>query len=96
MFIKNGIWVYAIGIILTVVCASACAQQKVYKWVDEEGVVHFSEEPPDNSPKDEVETFTTDPARHMCPLLRRPPNRLRLLKPMSKSNQRSPRSRHVR
>ena len=61
MSIKNGIWVFALGIILTVVCASVYAQQKVYKWVDEEGVVHFSEEPPDKSPKDEVETFTTDP-----------------------------------
>ena len=32
-----------LGIILTFVCASGYAQQKVYKWVDEDGVVHFSE-----------------------------------------------------
>jgi hypothetical protein len=41
--------------------ASVYAQQKVYKWVDEEGVVHFSEEPPSQSTKVEVETFKTDP-----------------------------------
>jgi len=67
MSIKNGIWVFALGIILTVVCASVYAQQKVYKWVDEEGVVHFSEEPPGESPKAEVETFTTDPAPPYVP-----------------------------
>jgi len=47
--------------------ASVYSQQKVYKWVDEEGVVHFSEEPPDESPKDEVEVFTTDPAPPYVP-----------------------------
>jgi hypothetical protein len=47
--------------------ASVYAQQKVYKWVDEEGVVHFSEEPPSESPEDEVETFTTDPAPRYVP-----------------------------
>jgi len=47
--------------------ASVYAQQKVYKWVDEEGVVHYSEEPPGDSPKAEVETFTTDPAPAYVP-----------------------------
>ena len=47
--------------------ASVYAQQKVYKWVDEEGVVHYSEEPPGESPKAEVETFTTDPAPPYVP-----------------------------
>jgi len=47
--------------------ASVYAQQKVYKWVDEDGVVHFSEEPPGESPKAEVETFTTDPAPTYVP-----------------------------
>ncbi len=61
MSIKNGSGGFALGIILTVVCANVYAQQRVYKWVDEEGVVHFSEEPPGESPKVEVETFTTDP-----------------------------------
>ena len=47
--------------------ASIYAQQKVYKWVDEEGVVHFSEQPPGQSPEGEVETFTTDPAPPYVP-----------------------------
>ena len=47
--------------------ASICAQQKVYKWVDEEGVVHFSQEPPGESNKVEVETFETDPAPPYVP-----------------------------
>ena len=67
MLTKNGGGVFALGIILTVVCASVCAQQKVYTWVDDEGVVHFSEEPPGESSKVEVETFTTDPAPPYVP-----------------------------
>ena len=47
--------------------AGVSAQQKVYKWVDEEGVVHFSEEPPGESTKVEVEAFTTDPAPPYVP-----------------------------
>lgn len=46
-----------LGIILTFVCASGYAQQKVYKWVDEDGVVHFSEVPPDESEAAESETL---------------------------------------
>ena len=67
MSAKNGSGILALGIILTVVCANVSAQQKVYKWVDEEGVVHYSEEPPGESPKAEVETFTTDPAPPYVP-----------------------------
>lgn len=47
--------------------ASVHAQQTVYKWVDEEGVVHFSEAPPGESPKVEVEVFKTDPAPAYVP-----------------------------
>jgi hypothetical protein len=47
--------------------ANGYAQQKVYKWVDEEGVVHFSDEPPGESQKGEVDTFTTDPAPPYVP-----------------------------
>ena len=67
MLTKNGGVVFALGIILTVVNASVYAQQTVYKWVDEEGVVHFSEEPPVESPEDEVEVFTTDAAPPYVP-----------------------------
>jgi hypothetical protein len=67
MLTRNGGGVFALGIVLMVACGSVYAQQTVYKWVDEDGVVHFSEEPPVESPKDEVEVFTTDPAPPYVP-----------------------------
>jgi hypothetical protein len=67
MLTKNGCGFFVLGIILTIACASVYAQQTVYKWVDEDGVVHFSEEPPDESHKDEVDVFTTDPAPPYVP-----------------------------
>jgi hypothetical protein len=68
MLTKNGGGLFALGIVLTLVCASVYAQQTVYKWVDEEGVVHFGEEPPaGESPKVKVEVFTTDPAPPYVP-----------------------------
>ena len=59
MLTKNGGRVFALGIILTVVCASVYAQQTVYKWVDEDGVVHFTDAPPNESEAVESETLTT-------------------------------------
>jgi len=67
MLTRNCSGFLAFGIILTVAFGSVYAQQTVYKWVDEDGVVHFSEEPPDESPKDDVEVFTTDPAPPYVP-----------------------------
>ena len=52
--------ILAIGLLAA--AAGVDAQQKVYKWVDEDGVVHFSDEPPDESSEVEVEAFTTEPA----------------------------------
>ena len=59
MFTKPGMMILALGIVLTLVCASVEAQQTVYKWVDENGVVHFSDEPPNESQASESETITT-------------------------------------
>ncbi len=56
-----------LGIVLTAAYAGACAQQMVYKWVDKEGVVHFSEEPPAVSPDVKVEVITTDAAPPRAP-----------------------------
>ena len=64
---KNRSGVFALGIILTVVCASVYAQQTVYKWVDEEGVVHFGEKPPGESAEVQVDVITTDPAPRYVP-----------------------------
>ena len=52
--------ILAIGLLSS--AAGVDAQQKVYKWVDEDGVVHFSDEPPDESSEFEVEAITTEPA----------------------------------
>jgi hypothetical protein len=62
MLASNAWGVLILGIVLTVLCASVYAQQKVYKWVDEDGVVHFSEELPAVPPDVKVEVITTDPA----------------------------------
>ncbi len=59
MLAKNSTRIFALGIILIFVAAIVHAQQKVYKWVDEEGVIHFSETPPDESESVETETLTT-------------------------------------
>ena len=51
--------IFALGIILTVACTSIYAQESVYKWVDKDGVVHFSDAPPDDSEAIEIEIPTT-------------------------------------
>ena len=55
------------GFILAIALASVHAQQTVYKWVDEDGVVHFDEEPPKVSPDVKVEVITTDPSPPPAP-----------------------------
>ena len=67
MLTKIGGGILALGAILMVVCTSVYAQQTVYKWVDEEGVVHFGEEPPGESPEVEVEVITMDAAPPYVP-----------------------------
>ncbi len=47
----------AIAIAITVFCAGAYAEKTVYKWVDENGVVHFSDAPPTEASLDEAETI---------------------------------------
>src|SRR5210317_2329965 len=62
MLVKTNSVILALGIVLTVFCGNVYAQKTVYKWVDEDGVVHFSAEPPSESPDVQVKTLTTDPA----------------------------------
>jgi hypothetical protein len=62
-----------LGLMLAVACAITYAQQTVYKWVDEDGVVHFSDEPPKVSPDTEVEAITTDSAPPQSPVPRSQP-----------------------
>jgi len=49
--------VAAIAIALTAVCAGAYAEKTVYKWVDENGVVHFSDAPPADADPADAETL---------------------------------------
>jgi hypothetical protein len=67
MLTKNGVGFFALGIILAVACGSVHAQQTVYTWEDKDGVVHFSETPPDESAEAEVEVVTMDPAPSYVP-----------------------------
>ena len=57
MFTTNVGQVIAIAIALTAICASVNAQKTVYKWVDEDGVVHFSDAPPAEANPAEAETL---------------------------------------
>ena len=52
--------IIVLGVALMLGATITHAQQKVYKWVDEDGVVHFSDAPPDDSV--EAKTITTEPA----------------------------------
>jgi hypothetical protein len=68
MLTKTSCVIFVLGIILTFFSEGVCAQKTVYKWVDEDGVVHYGEEPPPaESPDVDVETFTTDPAPTYVP-----------------------------
>ena len=49
MLLRNGGRAFVFGMILMFFGASTDAQQTVYKWVDEDGVVHFGDAPPDES-----------------------------------------------
>ena len=67
MFASNGWGAFVLAIVMAILCASVYAQQKVYKWVDKDGVVHFSEELPTIPPDVKVEIITTDPAPPPAP-----------------------------
>src|SRR5210317_1866815 len=67
MLTRNRGTFLTLGIILMIVCGSVYAQKTVYKWVDEDGVVHYGEEPPGELPEAEVDVFTTDPATPHVP-----------------------------
>ncbi len=50
--------IIAVGLIFLLSAVGVLAQQAVYKWVDKDGVVHFSDEPPDESEAVLVEELT--------------------------------------
>ena len=54
MFIRNCGRNIVIAITLMAFCVGAFAETVVYKWVDEDGVVHFGDAPPDESTSTET------------------------------------------
>ena len=58
MFTKNIGQIIVTAIALSAVCAGVYAEKTVYKWVDEDGVVHFTDAPPAESSPIETETLT--------------------------------------
>jgi Domain of unknown function (DUF4124) len=52
--------IFVTAIALFAVCAGAYAETTVYRWVDEDGVVHFSDAPPAESSPVETETITIE------------------------------------
>lgn len=48
---------FAVAFALTALCMGALAQKTVYKWVDDDGVIHFSDSPPDEAAQGEVRTM---------------------------------------
>jgi hypothetical protein len=57
MFSRNVGQVFFLAIALTAFCSGANAEKTVYKWVDKDGVVHFSDAPPAESNAVETETL---------------------------------------
>jgi hypothetical protein len=49
MFAISGGRMLVLGVVLAFVATSASAQQEVYKWIDKNGVTHFSGTPPTES-----------------------------------------------
>jgi hypothetical protein len=58
--LSHGRSIALVGILLAI-AVPADTQQTVYKWVDEDGVVHMGDSPPDNSQN--VETITIEPTK---------------------------------
>lgn len=57
MLIRNIGQAIVLVIAVAVFCSGANADKTVYKWVDEDGQVHFGDAPPDNSSSTETETL---------------------------------------
>ena len=57
MFFRNAGQIFVIVIALTAFCSGAIAEETVYKWVDEDGQVHFGDAPPADSNPAEAEVL---------------------------------------
>jgi hypothetical protein len=59
---RNYWQILAISVTSMIFCLGAFAQTEVYKWVDEDGVVHFGDAPPDESTSTETLVIPKAPA----------------------------------
>jgi hypothetical protein len=69
LLVRNAGMAFVLGVILMFAAVSSSAQQKVYRWVDEDGVVHVSDRPPDDTESIDTETFTTAPPTTRPPVV---------------------------
>jgi len=69
MDMRNTGRVIAVAIAFAAICSGAYAQSTVYKWVDEDGVVHFSDSPPAEEKADGVETVAIPKAPPAPPVI---------------------------
>jgi len=84
MSLRNTVQILAIAMALMAVCAGAKAEQTVYKWVDEDGVVHFSDSPPADSKPDDVETVAIPKSPPAPPVIQPPAASTTATRPQSK------------
>jgi len=56
MLARNIVSLLGICLVLTFVAGGTFAQQTVYKWVDEDGVVHFGDAPPEGVTAERITT----------------------------------------
>ena len=54
---------------LLVAASGVAAQQTVYKWVDEDGVIHFGESPPDGVTAERIVTDAAPPPQPAAPTI---------------------------
>lgn len=57
MFARNAGQILITAVALAAFCSSANAEKTVYKWVDAEGHVHFSDAPPPGANPADAETL---------------------------------------
>ena len=74
MLPKTNAGVFAIGIILVVVVTCAHSQQEIYKWIDEDGNVHYGDTQPEGVESEQVHINTSPPSDGYVPI-QRPPSR---------------------
>jgi hypothetical protein len=56
----SGFWMAVLAATITLAAMDATAKDEVYRWVDDKGVVHFGDRPPEKTAAEAVELRETD------------------------------------